>query len=518
LVFAGRKSDVIVTSAGLNIHPQDLEAVLRRQPGIRDSLIVPYASPPGPVPAAVLIPESSGTPVEAAVLAANRELAAFQQILYWVVWPRPDFPRTSTGKVLRRQVERWVAQTLASKEASDGTAPGTDANSRMDAPWLDDPLIDLLHQLQPTTRSQRIAETDRFVEDLHLDSLAMVQLESAIETKFGLELECAPWEQVRTVGELRALLDPRTDPRTDRGQDPRRETTRKPRADSGHAAATNGHPSAQQPRQIVTDWAVQPAASSPGRGPAPVRRSRAQVFPRWPWSFPVRLLRVGFLELLMRPLLWLLLAPKVALRVPFHRPSLLIANHVTAFDVPIVLYALTARDRDNVAVAMSGEILAGWRAAKAQKHRLFNLLTPVAYWLVSALFNVFPLPRGSGLRQSFVHAGEALDRGYHVLVFPEGGRSADGRLKTFESGIGLLAQESQVPVQPVYLEGLGPLKLRQRSWFRPGTVRVRLGEPLSMDAGEEPAHFAQRLHAAMEELVATAKNRSADEAASQKPG
>jgi hypothetical protein len=39
-----------------------------------------------------------------------------------------------------------------------------------------------------------------------------------------------------------------------------------------------------------------------------------------------------------------------------------------------------------------------------------------------------------------------------------------------------------------------------------------------MDAGEEPAHFAQRLHAAMEELVATAKNRSADEAASQKPG
>jgi long-chain acyl-CoA synthetase len=32
-VFAGRKSDVIVTSAGLNIHPQDLEAVLRRQPG-----------------------------------------------------------------------------------------------------------------------------------------------------------------------------------------------------------------------------------------------------------------------------------------------------------------------------------------------------------------------------------------------------------------------------------------------------------------------------------------------------
>ena len=58
LVFAGRKSDVIVTSAGLNIHPQDLEEVLRRQPGLRDSLIVAYDSAAGPTPAAVLIPDA----------------------------------------------------------------------------------------------------------------------------------------------------------------------------------------------------------------------------------------------------------------------------------------------------------------------------------------------------------------------------------------------------------------------------------------------------------------------------
>ena len=49
LVFAGRKSDVIVTSAGLNIHPEDLEAVLRRQRGVRDALVVSHGSPSGPV-------------------------------------------------------------------------------------------------------------------------------------------------------------------------------------------------------------------------------------------------------------------------------------------------------------------------------------------------------------------------------------------------------------------------------------------------------------------------------------
>ena len=133
----------------------------------------------------------------------------------------------------------------------------------------------------------------------------------------------------------------------------------------------------------------------------------------------------------------------------------MIANHLTAVDVPVILYALSASDRDHVAVAMSGQLLTGWRRGKAQRHRIVAALTPFAYWLVTALFNVFPLPRGAGLRQSFAHAGEALDQGYHVLVFPEGRRSTDGRLQPFEPGIGLLAQESEVPVQPILVEGLG---------------------------------------------------------------
>jgi long-chain acyl-CoA synthetase len=496
LVFAGRKSDVIVTSAGLNIHPQDLEAVLRRQPGIREVLVVPYSGPSGPVPAAVVIPQIAGGSAETAVLAANRELAAFQQILYWAVWPQPDFPRTTTGKVLRREVTRWVAQTLGRKDNAAAGDPAAVLDPLIGDP-LADPLIDLLHQLQPASRSQRIADSDRLAEDLHLDSLAMVQLESALETRFGLELGEPIAQQARTVGELRALLDPRQEGpgRPDVGN------ADAAHADANGAAETSGTPN--QPQGQATAGAAAPSApqsvAMPRVGRSFARRS-GQVFPHWPWWPVVRALRVAFLELAMRPLLWVLLAPKIARRVPLHRPSLLVANHVTAFDVPIVLETLTARDRDNVAVAMSGEILAGWRSAKAQKHRVLSLLTPLAYALVTALFNVFPLPRGAGLRQSFAHAGEALDRGYHVLVFPEGGRSADGRLQPFESGIGLLARESQVPVQPIYIEGLGPLKLRQRSWFRPGTVEVRLGEPLVMDPEEEPAHFARRLQSAMEEL------------------
>ena len=468
LVFAGRKGDVIVTAAGINIHPGDLETVLRRQAHVRDAVVVPYASPSGQTPAAVLILDStpnggsaSGVAAETPVEAANRELAAFQQILYSLVWPQPDFPRTSTGKILRRQLQGWAQQSLSH--------PSGAAGKPMEG--IADPLIDLLHRMLPASRNRPITDSDRLSEDLHLDSLASVELQSALESRFAVELDDAAWQQARTVGELRALLFP-------------------------------------APAQPTLPAASFPAASKarPAHPDRPTASPRPLVFPHWPWWPVISALRIGFLELVVRPLVWLSLAPRAERRGAVAEPSLLVANHLTAIDLPIILYALPAKDRGRVAVAMSAQVLGDMRAGKvADILRIVNMLNPLAAWLITGLFNVFPLPRRSGLRQSFAHAGEALDRGYHVLVFPEGSRSADGRLHAFEPGIGLLAQESQVMVQPIYVAGLAALKQRRpswspRFWLRPGPVTVRLGQPLVIAPGEEPASFARRLHSAVLEL------------------
>ena len=447
LIFAGRKSDVIVTSAGLNIHPQDLEAVLRRQLGVQDCLVVAYDSAAGPTPAAVLIPVGASDDLQGAVDAANRELAPFQQIRYWLRWPQPEYPRTSTGKVLRRQVQSWAQQSL-----STGTDAAVDPT---------DQLIEVLRQLGVAKRE--VAASDRLAEDLHLDSLALMQLQSALETRFGLELDDAVWGQVRTVGDLRGLLN------------------RPPPGITMSPAEASGTVEASMPLPPVPSQRA--------------HRKEEAVFPLWPWRPTIRWARVCFLEVVVRPLIGLVLAPRIAPRVALARPSLLIANHLTAFDVPVILYALSSNDRDHVAVAMSGQLLSGWRRGKAERHRIVAALTPLAYLLVTGLFNVFPLPRGAGLRQSFAHAGEAMDQGYHVLVFPEGGRSADGRLQPFEPGIGLLAQESEVPVQPILVEGLK--RLPGERWPKRGTVSVRLGEPLTMEPGEEPQSFTRRLAAAV---------------------
>jgi long-chain acyl-CoA synthetase len=251
------------------------------------------------------------------------------------------------------------------------------------------------------------------------------------------------------------------------------------------------------------------AAEARSTAPAPQAAVRADdiIYPRWPWSAPVRWLRAAFLECVSVPLTHLLLGPRIRRdrnRPRDAGPMLIVANHVTAFDVPIVLAALPSHLRRRTAVAMAGGLLTGWRHARAERHGWVRFATPVAYWLVTALFNVFPLPQGAGFRRSFAHAGAALDRGMSVLLFPEGRRSPDGTLGAFQSGIGLLARESGVPVLPVLTNGLGEIKLRRRRWLRPGNVTVLVADALRMRPDETPQAFTARLEVTFRELAARA--------------
>ena len=440
LIFSGRKSDLIVTAAGLNIHPQDLEAALRRQPGIRGACVFAYEGAAGPQPAAALILDP-GCEAEPAVQSANAALADYQQIRRWLLWPDADFPRTTTGKIRRREV---AARAQAAFAAPSGASPVP----------ADDALLRALSAL-PSLRDSIITEASRLREDLHLDSLGLVELQSTLEQHFAIELSESVWPHVVTVADLRALLRPT-------------------------------------------------AVSSQTGAPADSLRTPDHfLYPRWPWSAPVRWLRTAFQECIAMPLITLLLAPRIERQSTLHPPApmLIVANHVTAIDVPLVLRALPRSMRHKVAVAMAGGLLMGWRHGRTERYPLLRPLAPLAYWLVTALFNVFPLPQGAGFRRSFAHAGAALDQGMHVLVFPEGRRSPEGTLGPFQPGIGIIARESAAPVLPVCLLGLGELKHRRRSWFRSRAVVIRVAEPLTMEPEEAPQAFTARLEQAIRHLA-----------------
>ena len=209
----------------------------------------------------------------------------------------------------------------------------------------------------------------------------------------------------------------------------------------------------------------------------------------------------------MRPLVGLLAKPRVMASGPLNasEPMLIVANHVTGFDGPILEYALPPAIRRRIAVAMSGEMLEGYRhfrnAGRPGAEAKFYPPGPLIYVLLTALFNVFPLPRQRDFQRSFAHAGEALDKGMHVLLFPEGARSPDGSLARFRPGIGLLVKQSSVPVLPMAIRGLGELKMGGLRWFRSGTVEVRIGEPMRFSPAESEASIAAQLHVVVEKLL-----------------
>jgi len=454
LQFKGRKGDVIVLASGMNIHPADVEGSLMKQPPVRDCAVIGWQGALGVEPVAVIVSSNSEEQLQSAIRAANGELADFQQIRRWLRWPQLEFPRTSTGKLLRRTISEWAGAALSQMAAPAATGQH------------EDPVLDLIARITGEDIS-RATDSFRLSEDLHLDSLGQVQLQSAIEQKLGMELPADSLTHAKTLGELKGILSQTTGgfsqaPATDA-------------ADPAHPATTAN----------------------------PLSAPEQNVYPRWPWSLPVQGIRVMFLELVMRPLVWLLAHPRVvrASAPSSESPMLIIANHVTALDGALVLYALPSGIRRRVAIAMSGEMLLDMRAGRNQGSWLLNAVAPLEYLLLTALFNVFPLPRQTGFRSSFSHAGAALDRGYSVLVFPEGRRSETGELQPFRAGIGLLAQQSQSAVLPVALIGLGEMKTGKTSWFRSGKLTIKVGDAIPFDASKEPAELTHSLENAMRRLV-----------------
>jgi long-chain acyl-CoA synthetase len=107
-----RKKNVIVSAEGLNVHPEDPEAALRRQPGVRDCVVVPIERDCHAEPCAVLILEEGSDAPALIVKRASATLAQYQQLRHWVTWPGLDFRRTSTQKPRTNEIQRAVSAVL----------------------------------------------------------------------------------------------------------------------------------------------------------------------------------------------------------------------------------------------------------------------------------------------------------------------------------------------------------------------------------------------------------------------
>ncbi len=425
LFFRGRQKDVIVTAAGLNIYPDDLEAALEQQPEIRASCVL---STDGKEPLAVLIPRDEAADVAAAVQRANAALAPYQQMRHWVVWSESDFPRTTTTqKVIKRSVAATVQKLPLDK-----------------AQFTAQPSSLLLQQIARLGGAPEPAASSAQLDtDLKLDSLGRVELLSALEDRYQIELDEAAFTAATTLGDVEKMV---------------------------HAGTAEAVP------YPYATWAQ-----------------------RFPATWLRRLAWLGLLQPLTRVMSRRQVRGREHLQA-VSAPVLFVSNHITEVDPALILSALPLRWRPRLAIAMRGELLRAWRHPPAGTSAWQRLLARLRYFAVVALFNVFPLPQESGFRRSFAFAGETLDRGYNLLVFPEGRRTEDGQMNPFMAGIGLLVQKLNVPVVPLHLDGLFPLKQQRKYFARPGQIVVRFGTPLRFASGLTPSQITEALQTAVHDL------------------
>ncbi|MCJ7709635.1 MAG: AMP-binding protein, partial [Chloroflexi bacterium] len=210
----------------------------------------------------------------------------------------------------------------------------------------------------------------------------------------------------------------------------------------------------------------------------------------WPLSPAVRAVGLAFQILLMYPFVLLFYRVRTTgleRLAGVEGPILFTPNHCLHLDNAIILSRLPFAVRWKLSVAAAADTI--------YQH-------PVQGVLASVLANAFPLQREGGVRKSLEMLGSRLDKGFNVLIYPEGRLTLGGPIQPFKAGAGLIAVEGAMPVVPVKLR-INEMSIIDRRRF-PGRLRgdveFVIGDPIWFDADTDHATATTRLEAAVAAL------------------
>jgi long-chain acyl-CoA synthetase len=189
LTIKGREKELIVTGAGVNVYPDELEAVLNKIPGVKESCVIGLDTGGGEEVHAVLLLDGSGVKAEEIISQANKSLDATHQITGSTVWSEAEFPKTTTLKIKKFQVQEQVKKGAAE----------SDTGASQDA------LINLLARVTGTGVAD-IREESLLVNDLGLTSIDRLELVNTLEQEYRLDIDDSQINPQTKVADLRLII------------------------------------------------------------------------------------------------------------------------------------------------------------------------------------------------------------------------------------------------------------------------------------------------------------------------
>ncbi len=141
--------------------------------------------------------------------------------------------------------------------------------------------------------------------------------------------------------------------------------------------------------------------------------------------------------------------------VPISGPLVIVSNHASNFDPPIVSNCVRRP------------------VSYMAKEELFEI--PIFKQAIQ-LYGAYPVSRGSGDRNAIRKALEHLDRGWAVGLFLQGTRTPDGRITDPKRGAALIAAKAKAPIVPVCLWGTQEIEQKGSAIPQRVPITVRIGE------------------------------------------
>ena len=437
LTITGRAKEVIVLSSGKNIYPEEVEEQYLKSPYIKEICLAPQTSDRGGAAVegllALVLPDLEYFRAQGMTNIfetirwdmenVGRDLPPFKRPTGLVI-VKEGFPRTRLGKIQRHLV-RQRFQPERAPEAIAVEAPPSDADQAL----LEDEVgRRVLAYLREAVGKPAVRLDDNLELDLGLDSLARVEMLVGLEGIFNLKIPDEAAAECFTV----------------------REVIERLRALQGAPAAT-GAPSRRR------GWAEILTAPPPPEVQALVEASSR------PSATVITAVSRGACAALFRTLYRLQV--EGLQHVSPSGPLILVSNHCSFFDAFILAVSLPLRTCQRM-------FYLGFE--------WFFRHPVLAWWGRGA--RVIPVDMDTYLMRALQASAVILQQGKILCVFPEGERSADGRVRPFRKGVGILAKELKVPVLPVYIAGSFEAWPRGQSVPRIRRLHVRFGPVATAEA------------------------------------
>ncbi|MEI6916448.1 MAG: lysophospholipid acyltransferase family protein, partial [Armatimonadota bacterium] len=173
-------------------------------------------------------------------------------------------------------------------------------------------------------------------------------------------------------------------------------------------------------------------------------------------------------------------------------PVMFCPNHISPIDGTIILKALPSRFQARTAIASASDVVYENPAVKSHVKKL------------EILFNVYPFSRETQVKSSLEYTGRLLDRGFSIMLFPEGHMARQGKLQPVKLGAGLIAIQMGVPIVPVGVTGVDkmvPPDAEGLMMPHKAVSDVVFGKPLVFPVGTPVHDAARQIHDALAQIL-----------------